>query len=95
MKIDLYITYYELSHLQSFIPINSKIFWVFDEILSMIEEEIDKEVMKMVTDFKLKRIKCPICEKELSVLNNDETYFEFWCDDCNIDIYIQQEDSPQ
>lgn len=46
MKIDLYVTYYELSHLQSFIPINSKIFWVFDEILSMIEEEIDKEVMK-------------------------------------------------
>lgn len=46
MKIDLYITYYELSHLQSFIPINSKIFWVFDEILSMIEEEIDKWVMK-------------------------------------------------
>lgn len=46
MKIDLYITYYELSHLQSFIPINSKTFWVFDEILSMIEEEIDKGVMK-------------------------------------------------
>ena len=46
MKIDLYITYYELSHLQSFIPINSKIFWVFDEILSMIEEEIDKGAMK-------------------------------------------------
>ena len=46
MKIDLYITYYELSHLQSFIPINSKTFWMFDEILSIIEEEIDKEVMK-------------------------------------------------
>ena len=46
MKIDLYLTYYELSHLQSFIPISSKIFWMFDEILSMIEEEIDKEVMK-------------------------------------------------
>ena len=29
------------------------------------------------------------------VLNNNETYFEFWCDECNIDIYIQQEDSPQ
>lgn len=42
MKIDLYVTYYELSHLQSFIPINSKTFWVFDEILSII----DKGVMK-------------------------------------------------
>lgn len=31
----------------------------------------------MVTDFKLKRIKCPICGKELVVLNNDESYFEF------------------
>lgn len=49
----------------------------------------------MVTDFKLKRIKCPICEKELIALNNDESYFEFWCDDCNIDIYIQQEDLPR
>lgn len=46
MKIDLYITYYELSHLQSFIPINNKMFWVLDEILSIIEEEIDKEVIK-------------------------------------------------
>ena len=46
MKINLYITYYELSHLQSFIPINSKTFWAFDEILSMIEEEIDKEALK-------------------------------------------------
>ena len=44
MKIDLYITYYELSHLQSVIPINSKIFWMLDEILSIIEEEIDNEV---------------------------------------------------
>ena len=46
MKIDLYATYYELSHLQSLIPINSKTCWVFDEILSMIEEEIDKEALK-------------------------------------------------
>ena len=46
MKIDLYITYVEVFQLQSFVPINSKIFWVFDEILSIIEEEIDKEVMK-------------------------------------------------
>ena len=46
MKIDLYVTYYKLFHLQSSIPINSKTFWMFDEILSMIEEEIDKGVMK-------------------------------------------------
>lgn len=46
MKIDLYVTHYELSHLQSFIPINNKMFWVFDEILSIIEKEIDKEVLK-------------------------------------------------
>ena len=46
MKIDLYVTHYELSHLQSSVPINSKIFWVLDEFLSIIEEEIDKEVLK-------------------------------------------------
>lgn len=46
MKINLYVTYYELFHLQSSIPINNKMFWVLDEILSIIEEEIDKGVMK-------------------------------------------------
>ena len=46
MKINLYVTYYKLFHLQSSIPINNKMFWVLDEILSIIEEEIDKEVMK-------------------------------------------------
>ena len=46
MKIDLYVTHYELSHLQSFIPINNKMFWMLDEILSIIEKEIDKEVLK-------------------------------------------------
>ena len=46
MKINLYVTYYELSKLHSFIPINDKMFWVLDEILSMIEEEMDKEVLK-------------------------------------------------
>ena len=43
MKIDLYVTYYKLFHLQSSVPINSKIFWVLDEFLSIIEEEIDNE----------------------------------------------------
>ena len=46
MKIDLYVTYYELLHLQSSVPINNKIFWVLDEFISIIEEEIDKGVMK-------------------------------------------------
>ena len=40
----------------------------------------------------MEKIKCPICGKELIVGNDDENYFEFWCDNCNIDIYIQQED---
>lgn len=46
MKINLYVTYYELVKLQSFVPINDKMFWVFDEILSIIGEEIDKEVLE-------------------------------------------------
>ena len=49
----------------------------------------------MTTNFRLERINCPICGKDIIVLNNDESYFEFWCDDCNVDIYIQEEDSPQ
>lgn len=46
MKINLYVTYCELIKLQSFVPINDKMFWVFNEILSIIEEEMDKEVLK-------------------------------------------------
>lgn len=46
MKIDLYATYYELLHLQASVPINNKMFWVLNEFLSIIEEEMDKEVMK-------------------------------------------------
>lgn len=46
MKVDLYVTYYEISNLQGLVPINDKIFWVLDEILSIIEEEIEKEVLK-------------------------------------------------
>lgn len=46
MKIDLYATYYEISNLQNSVPINDKIFWVLDEILLIIEEEIEKEVLK-------------------------------------------------
>ena len=46
MKINLYVTYCELINLQSSIPINNKIFWVLNEFLSIIEEEMDKEVRK-------------------------------------------------
>lgn len=46
MEIDLYVTYYELLHLQSFVPINNKIFWVLDKFLAIIEEEMDKEETK-------------------------------------------------
>lgn len=44
MKIDLYVTHYELFNLQNSVPINSEIFWMLGEFLSIIEEEIDKEV---------------------------------------------------
>ena len=43
MKINLYVTHYELFNLQNSVPINSEIFWVLGEFLSIIEEEIDKE----------------------------------------------------
>lgn len=46
MKIDLYATYYEISNLQNSVPINYKVFWVLDEILSIIEKEIEKEVLE-------------------------------------------------
>lgn len=46
MKIDLYVTYYELLHLQSSVPINSRIFRMLGEFLSIIEEEMDKEALK-------------------------------------------------
>ena len=46
MKIDLYVTHYELFNLQNCVPINSEIFWILGEFLSIIEEEIDKEVLK-------------------------------------------------
>lgn len=43
----------------------------------------------------MKKIKCPICGKELIRLNDITSdavykyYFEFWCDECKIDIIIQ------
>lgn len=43
----------------------------------------------------MKKINCPICGKELIVLNDMtfgtcyKYYYEFWCDECNIDITVQ------
>lgn len=40
------------------------------------------------------KIKCPICGKELVHLNSithdsmHDFYYEFWCDNCKIDITI-------
>lgn len=43
----------------------------------------------------MKKIKCPICGKELIQLNvlifetGYEYCYEFWCDDCKINIIIE------
>ena len=43
----------------------------------------------------MKKIKCPICGRELVVLNDItigayyKYYYEFWCDECKIDITIK------
>ncbi len=39
----------------------------------------------------MKKINCPKCEKELIRLEPyEEGVYEFWCDDCNIDITIEE-----
>lgn len=39
----------------------------------------------------MKKINCPICWKELVNLNiTSEKISEFWCDDCNIDITVEE-----
>lgn len=51
----------------------------------------------MKGDFKLKKIKCPICGKELIQLNDlifgtcYKNYYEFWCDECKIDITVRSD----
>ena len=43
----------------------------------------------------MKKIKCPVCGKELVVLNDlifttyYEYHYEFWCNDCKINIIIK------
>lgn len=39
----------------------------------------------------MKKIYCPKCGKELIRLEPyEEGVYEFWCDDCNIDITIEE-----
>lgn len=38
----------------------------------------------------MEKIFCPICETELIKLNFEEKCHEFWCNHCNIDITIQE-----
>lgn len=39
----------------------------------------------------MKKINCPKCGKELIRLEPyEEGVYEFWCDDCNIDITIEE-----
>ena len=37
----------------------------------------------------MKKINCPVCNKELVRLEPfEENVYEFWCDDCDVDIVI-------
>lgn len=39
----------------------------------------------------MKKIRCPLCGKELIRLEPfEEDTYVFWCDDCKIDIYIRE-----
>ena len=41
----------------------------------------------------MNKINCPKCEKELIRLEPfDEDVYEFWCDDCNLTITIEEEE---
>ena len=38
-----------------------------------------------------KKLNCPVCGKELIRLEpNEDRLYEFWCDDCDIDISISE-----
>lgn len=40
-----------------------------------------------------KKLNCPICGKELIRIEPfEDGLYEFWCDDCDIDIYISESD---
>lgn len=39
----------------------------------------------------MEKMNCPVCGKELVKLNTGEKKkHDFWCDDCNIDITIEE-----
>lgn len=44
IEIDLFKTYYYLSSLQSQVPINSDLFWIFDDLLAVVEDLIEEEM---------------------------------------------------
>ena len=44
----------------------------------------------------MKKINCPKCGKELIRLEPyGENVYEFWCDDCNIDITIEDNEEDE
>ena len=44
----------------------------------------------------MKKINCPVCDKELERLEPFERgVYEFWCDDCNADIVITKNDEAE
>ena len=44
----------------------------------------------------MKKINCPKCRKELIRLEPyEENVYEFWCDDCNIDITIEDNEEDK
>lgn len=48
-----------------------------------------KKITFRYAEMQIKKINCPICNKELIRLEPFKNgAYEFWCDDCNIDIII-------
>lgn len=44
----------------------------------------------------MKKFNCPVCNKELVRLEPFEKgVYEFWCDDCNIDLVVTKNDEAE
>ena len=44
----------------------------------------------------MKKYNCPVCDKELIRLAPfEEGVYDFWCDDCDIDITITKNDEVE